>query len=184
MKVKRIIGAAVSAAVVFSAVCSLTASAEDVVDPKGKAVTGTYTSDGDTAVYKVDIEWGALAYTFTGTEKGVWDPDECEYVYSEEPGKWEVFNNSNKITLTNHSNVPISGMLCFFPTKSGITAGFTSDERGENSVTSIELESAEPEQGETVGEAKSGSAYLQITGGTLEKYDINTVLGIVTVTIK
>ena len=55
-------------------------------------------------VYRVDIAWEAMTFTYTEGNQGTWNP--TNHTYSNpEVGTW---SDAAKITVTNHSNAPVS----------------------------------------------------------------------------
>lgn len=70
-------------------------------------VQGKYTDGSDDIVYKIDIEWGAMEFTFNKHQK--WDPE--NHVYTDEitilldESAYEGGNN--EIVVTNHSNAGV-----------------------------------------------------------------------------
>lgn len=74
------------------------------------SVTGSF-SDSFTAVYKVDVVWDAMNFTFTKGDE-TWDVNQHKYVLkSGNAGSWSDTNN--KITVTNHSNVDVKTTLSY-----------------------------------------------------------------------
>lgn len=71
-------------------------------------VTGKYAegTDGGT-IYKVDISWGSMAFTYTAASKGTWSVTNHVYEGGTEAG-WSWADGANEITITNHSNAGIS----------------------------------------------------------------------------
>lgn len=73
-------------------------------------VTGVYQagSIADSDVYKVDIKWGSMAFTFKGQDGGTrtWDPENHKWiaVNPSTPAGWIITAPDNQVTVTNHSN--------------------------------------------------------------------------------
>lgn len=70
--------------------------------PKTHAeVIGNYQS-GE-AVFKVDIAWGSMDFTYQAASKGTWDTQ--NYVYTNPvEAKWTYEEGANEIKIINHSN--------------------------------------------------------------------------------
>ena len=72
---------------------------------KSKDIAVKYVgSDPSGDVYGVDVEFGAMEFTYIDAVQGQWDPDTHTYLESAE-AKWTVAGNTVKVT--NHSNVAI-----------------------------------------------------------------------------
>lgn len=74
-------------------------------------VTATYVLGEKVEKYLIDIEWGALAFTYTDA-KTAWDGEAYEWVPVVGEGAvdpvWTVDNeDGDKITVTNHSSQPV-----------------------------------------------------------------------------
>lgn len=78
-------------------------------DVTAKYVAGT---DGDT-VYSIDIEWGAMSFTYNQGSNGTWDPSTHKYTNSIEPGWSPTSETANVVTVTNHSNSNIKCNISF-----------------------------------------------------------------------
>lgn len=62
-------------------------------------------SDGGT-IYSVDINWGSLEFVYQN-KVGTWNP--ATHTYDDAVEGWKPVNvDGDKITITNHSNVPIN----------------------------------------------------------------------------
>ncbi|EET58835.1 hypothetical protein BRYFOR_09123 [Marvinbryantia formatexigens DSM 14469] len=143
-------------------------------------VTGTY--DGSTAepgkVYRIDIEWGSMEFTYEANVTKTWNTTTHDYVESSGNGVWAAAAEgvSNKITVTNHSNAAVSAGLSFTGTPAVITGEF---KEGADTVTGLRLASAEDTKA-----AVAKSALFNITGGTLDaSAEAGTAIGTITVTI-
>ena len=137
-----------------------------------RPVTATYQTTGTPAtVYSVDISWGDMKFTYTaGTSE--WDPAKHEYVVAE--GVWTpVSTDSNKITVTNHSNAGIEAQFSF-----AATGAFTDKVNGTFTKDAITLGSAE---NKGLDEVKD-STTLSLSGKVDSFTEISTI-GTVTVSI-
>ena len=188
MKNKKKAGMMLAAALSLSGAVTVFGSDGTVVENGGQAscdVTGSYVNgqDGGT-VYRVDITWGAMEFTYTDVSKD-WDPDTHQY-NSVVPAAWSWTEDTNKITVTNHSNTAVDASLAYQNNPGyNIETVFCDASISGSPLTDSKLEiaSAEPEDGNVQGSAKSGDAYLQITGGSITEEDSGQTLGTVTVTI-
>lgn len=73
----------------------------------------------------VDIEWGAMEFTYSvgGTKK--WDAK--EHTYSVENATSEWTENGNNVTVTNHSNIDVKAAFGYTDTANKLTGSFTYD---------------------------------------------------------
>lgn len=81
-------------------------------------------STDDTAVYRVEVDWTSLDFTY---KSPMWDPDNHEY----KGGEWYVGTtktNKGTITVTNHSNWGISYSALF---------GTSATSKTENNVKAV-----------------------------------------------
>ncbi len=85
-----------------------------ITEPNGSRkgdVIATYVNGQKDECYLVDLEWGALAFTYTDA-KTTWNGESYEWVPVEGegavPAVWTVDDeNGDKITVTNHSSQPV-----------------------------------------------------------------------------
>lgn len=102
-------------AIILSLVMALcltaTAFATGLTDDNTEAnVTGVYQAgtSTDTDVYKVNIKWGSMAFTFKGQNGGTrtWDPATHKWIAdgATNPAAWIITAEGNKVTVTNHSS--------------------------------------------------------------------------------
>lgn len=189
---KRIAAVVTTAALVCAMSMTALANGNGTVDTEGGTkeitVTGNYVEGTEgVTVYQVDLTWNSMGFTYTDASEGTWDPDAHQYIDSTEAA-WSWEDDANQITVTNHSNTAVDAEFTYDanPGYEAITAGFY-DATKAGSVLSdskLTLESAEPEAGSQAGTAKSGNAYLQITGGSLENGGSSQEIGKITVTIR
>ncbi len=112
MKTKKILATVL--AVVLAMGLSTAAFAEKGSAPKLTVpneqvigVEGSYVGEGKAeTVYSVDVAWGSMTFTYHTTGDKTWNPDTHEYNFTEGDG-WKFDENSNKVTVTNHSNAPV-----------------------------------------------------------------------------
>lgn len=76
-------------------------------------VTGVYEDTGSgskTDVYKVNVTWESMAFTYTvnSTADSTWNPDSHKYEAAGNPvtGNWS--NTNNTFTVTNHSSKEVT----------------------------------------------------------------------------
>lgn len=112
---KKLISAALAAFVSFAPVAL---SAEE---SKGNEVPGSTTidvsgkfDDQTTEVdkYSVDIEWGAMQFTYSVSGTKTWNPSTHEFDFSTED-TWTPAGNTVKVT--NHSSKEVTAELTFSP---------------------------------------------------------------------
>lgn len=66
----------------------------------GNVIVRTANKD-ETKVYRIDVNWEELVFTYTFADDSTWDPDTHTYGTTND-GSWD--KSSAKITVTNHSN--------------------------------------------------------------------------------
>lgn len=149
-------------------------------DTKGSStrnVTVKCVTDDTTKVYRVDVTWDSLEFTYSFEDasgnKGTWNPDTHTYDIANPKG-WD--KSSASIKVTNHSNAPVAYSATLSVTsKNGVTAALEDSES--NLATAV---------GTTVSGAPSGSITLKIDGKPAEAAfsDTNSfTFGTVTVAI-
>ena len=136
-------------------------------------VNAKYVDSVDTpTVYKVDVSWGAMEFTYSVNGTKNWDPDNHDYTINTTDG-WTA--TGNEITVTNHSNTAVKADFTY-AAKNGhntVTGSFS-----QNSFT---LPTAE---GKAVNDAVLVEKTVLTLGGTLADTTTNLVeVGTVTVTI-
>ncbi len=103
-------------AVAMLSICSITAFAETISTSNGSAdvdVKAKYNSTVPADTYCVDITWGAMEFDYNaGGQK--WDTTAHKWVADPAaPAGWEVKDNSNTITLENHSSKAVNATFAF-----------------------------------------------------------------------
>ena len=136
-------------------------------------VAGKYAESSD--IVSVDISWGAMEFTYN---KGNWDPQKHEY--TNETGKNAWTANGNTITVTNHSNVDVTASFGFAKADGTNISGIFQNVQNQT-VSSIDLATADNGVNGQAGTPVTGSANFYITSGSIEK-DMSS-LGTITVTI-
>lgn len=75
-------------------------------------VKAKYQSSATTAtVYSVDVAWGAMEFTYTESGTRIWDP--ADHSYTDTTTAWTA--SGNTVTVTNHSNAPVTASFAFAP---------------------------------------------------------------------
>ena len=146
------------------AAMSATALAAGTVNNGDHPVNGTYKPGASSPVYRVDVSWGSMEFTYTDGSKGTWDPSNHQYS-GQTQGAWSWDTDANKITVTNHSNAAVQASLNFSPT-GNVTGSFYDATTGGQAISSNTLSLATAE-GTAVSNAPSKNAYLQITSGSI-----------------
>lgn len=165
---------------------SATAFAADIT-PSGnngsKDVTATYVAGAESGtVYGVDISWGSMVFTYTDASKGTWNADEHQYENGTEAA-WSCAEGANKITVTNHSNAPISVTPSYTKETAYSEADMSFD------TAKLTVATADNGQGEN-GAGKETTGTITVTAsGTLTKNDSTTAesgttIGTITLTIE
>ena len=175
---KKVLSLCMAAALVLG---SGTAAMAETLTSEGastsKNVTGKYAQIEPTTVYKVDVKWGSMDFTYQGADTVKrWNPKTHEY--HEDPegtGKWLFFNEGdNAITVTNYSNKAITATITATIETKGIKAAI--------SDPVIRLEDASKGASETIaGTASSGTAKVSLSGDLDKTTTANTKIGTVTI---
>ena len=143
-------------------------------DAKSKDVTAKYvgaTSGG--VVYKVDIEWGSMEFTYTAASNGNWDPESHTYTGATE-AKWTYTEGANEVKVTNHSNADVTVDITNTNVTEGIT--FTWDK------SSLSLATADNGEEGAAGTPTTDTAKLTVSGD-LAASDQKVTIGTVTLTL-
>ena len=92
-------------------------AAETINENQGtasQAVRGTYVEGTAVTVYRVDIVWDSLDFTYKAGESRIWDPDTHTYTTDSSTGWFNANGDqSSTITVTNHSNTAIDATVGF-----------------------------------------------------------------------
>lgn len=182
------------------------ALAETISENQGtasQAVTGTYVEGSAGTVYRVDIVWDSLDFTYKAGESRIWDPDTHTYTTDSSTG-WVNANGekSSTITVTNHSNTAIDATVGFKRASSGFDRliwaclfnndGWYQDEGYYSWSDTNEVEAAlslADASIESAGDPNAApSDYLEFcvinySSGNLPDFGSNVRIGTVTVTI-
>lgn len=80
-------------------------------------------SDSTEKVYRVDITWEDMSFTYTEDARPVWDPETHTYSTVSE-GKWD--KTAANITVTNHSDAAVEVTITYTPSAdTGVTGKIT-----------------------------------------------------------
>ena len=164
---KKII--AIALALVLTCALAVTCFAA-LETPKTGDVTATYKApDAAGIVYKVDVAFTAMSFTYTPEGNGTWDTTEHEYV-EKAAAKWE---GTGTITVTNHSNAAFNVAISYEAAEGfeAATANF--------SKTNFTLDSAA-----TNNEATTDNATLTMGGSLPASATTATTIGTVTVALQ
>lgn len=159
---------------------SITAFAAEVPADKvngnnPKDVTANYeAAKASDPVYKVDIAWGSMEFTYTAASKGTWDPDTHKYKDAT-TAAWTYAAGANEVKVTNHSNAAVNVGITNNNVTRGIT--FTWDK------TSLALATADNAtvEGEA-GTPTSVTAKLTVSGD-LAATESKVTIGTITLTL-
>jgi len=140
-----------------------------------KDVTAGYVAGQASApVYKVDISWGSMTFTYTAASTGTWNPS--THVYDGAvPAAWTFEENANKITVTNHSNAAVTAVITEENVTQGLTFSWDND--------TLELATADNGENGAAGTPTTASALLTVSG-TLTASEEPVTIGTVTVTLE
>ncbi len=134
-------------------------------------ITGTYQEGTPAAdVISVDIVWDNMDFTYTAPSKGTWNASTHEYENATEGGWAATGGTDPKITVTNHSNVPVNANFAFATAVDGLNGSFTKN--------ALVLDSAE---GTELSNAPKGETAFSVSGSGI---DTDKSLGKITVTVR
>lgn len=142
---------------------------QEEIDVSAKYVDGV---SGGT-VYSVDLNWGAMEFTYTVSGSSVWNPDTHTYDTTTSD-TWTA--SGNEITITNHSNAAIKATFAF----SALDA--YKDVTGSFSAAELNLPSAE---GKATDAAElTATTALTLAGELPSTATTMTKIGAITVVIQ
>lgn len=162
-----ILAIAVLMAMSTTALAETITTGDQTIDVEAKYQDNTSTAP----VYSVDINWGAMQFTYTESGSMTWNPDDHTYTDNTTAG-WTATGNT--VTVTNHSNASVTASLAFeaFNTYNTITGAFD--------VASKTLKAGEVDGYDT---ADKVTATLTLDGTLAETVTKFTKIGKITVTI-
>ena len=153
-----------------------------VLQSQSKDVCATYLApEAPEPVYSVNISFGSMEFIYTAESKDNWNSTDLKYE-TITPASWSFDNNS--ITVTNHSNVPVTASFSYAAAPeflNVVNGSFTDDSKEPLSSNQIGLSSADDT---SVGAMTSTTVYLLLEGILPADTPIGTKCGTVTVTIQ
>ena len=146
---------------------SMTAAGSDSADVKA-----TYQVGGEsTTVYSVDLEWGAMTFTYTDAFEGTWNPATHSYDDAT-TASWTP--NGNTVKVTNHSNKAVDVTFAYAKASGYESVNGTLDVVTKNLATAV---------GTEVVSAPNVTSTLTLSGTLDSSATTATKVGTVTVTI-
>lgn len=144
-----------------------------------KDVRVSYEAEETQEIVSVEVNWGEMKFTYSPVAKGTWNPTNHEYENRQE-AKWSC--SGNDITVTSHSNVPLTATLKYTYADGfdGITGKFVNAQNAEFTNNTMDIPTAE---GTEVGNPPTVTAYLILDGVLDKNTDNDSVSGTVTITI-
>ncbi len=148
--------------------------AEELNETNNSAATdvqGKYVDASSTKVYKVDVEWGAMTFTFNKHQK--WNPDTHSYndeinILLDESAYVE---GNNTIVVTNHSNADVRvGMNVVEQSLEGIDV-FLKQQNNDDSDAAIDMYLNRVSDASGNGTVSSVNAFVRMGSGTLSEAD-------------
>lgn len=126
------------------------------------------TYDQADEVYKIDIDYGSMSFTYT---EGTWDPD--TFTFAE--GNW---SDAQTVKVSNSSNAAITAMVTATTNSgTGVTASVSKP-------TGAAIASAAPLNPNEYGKAKSETFDITLSGTPTVRTWSDSIIGSVTVTIE
>ena len=132
-------------------------------------ITGVYQATPTADVISVDIVWDDMNFTYTGASKGEWNASTHQYDNPTEGGWVAVSGTNPKITVTNHSNIPVKAGFAFAADIENLTGSFAKN--------SLVLATAE---GTDHDNAPKKETSFSVNGSGI---DTDQTLGTITVTV-
>ncbi len=161
---KKVITVLLSLTLLCTGITVFAENKETVTTSEGSANFDVNATYGETVAtkYSVDITWGSMEFTYNVSGKE-WDP--VSHTYNNPQGTWSpsTATNSNKITVTNHSNAEVNVSFSFGGAAQGVNGTFKKIDG--SGITNTKLGSAD--SGESLGnpnKAPSVDAYLYLSG--------------------
>ena len=177
MKTKKLAAVVLTLALVMG--ISTTAFADDnkntLTSPGSQTigVEGSYTGTGTAAeTYSVQIDWGEMKFTYSTKGDKTWNPETHKYNVDAQDA-W-VYNDSNYVNVTNHSNVPVDVAFSFTAEKD--KGEYTGEMKPANGSLAAGIEN-KPDQADKI------TSYLELSGTLNMVEKTATKLGDITVAI-
>lgn len=153
-------------------------------------VTGTYVS-GDNTVYKVDIVWGNLSFTYNEEAKGTWNPNTHTYSGGQAAG-WAP--GKVDITITNHSNTAVAATPSYeaaadeyktadMQFSNSADKVIVKEKTNEDDITYISIGSADNQEGANGAGSPVKETFKVTPTGELPPGTKDQTIGTITITI-
>ena len=139
------------------------------IDVEAKYVDGVAVPD----VYSVDVEWGAMEFTYSASGTREWDPVTHTYTDNTSAG-WSA--SGNTVLVTNHSNKSVTAAFAFAK-----DAGITETIGGSFGYSGALTLAAGTEDSPTT--AANVTATLTLTGALASSRTAFVKVGTITVTL-
>lgn len=169
---KKILSLILALALVMSLSVTAFAATNDGTQNTSIDVNAMY-SDGISTpdVISVNVEWGAMSFTYSVSGTKQWDATKHEYTTSSNAA-WTA--SGNEVTVTNHSNVAVKAELSFAADAAynTVTGSFDKAE--------LLLDSGD---GLTYANADQDTAKLTLAGTLADSVKTSTKVGTITVKI-
>lgn len=159
----------------FAADSTIGENGSQDIEVQAKYVDSTTTAD----VYSVDVEWGAMQFTYSVTGTRQWNASDHSYTVADPAAAWT--QTGNTIKVTNHSNVGVAVGFSFTKLATvteSITASFAYDKSAAGDSVSL----AAGVEGKAA-EADNVTATLTLAGDLGSDKLVFTKVGTVTVTL-
>lgn len=172
-----------------TAVGATTLDGQDAPNPATGKGEGTYTlsvdakySDGIETpdVVSVDVEWGAMEFTYAVGGTKNWNAQTHSYTISGSTASWSA--NGNGVKVTNHSNVDVNATFTYAAeNNNSMTGSFTYDNsKTADNLGAIKLNKGLENQKES---ADHVTATLTLSGAPADTMTEFTKVGTITVGI-
>ncbi|MDO4325316.1 MAG: hypothetical protein Q4E24_04640 [bacterium] len=173
------LAAALAAAVPVSAFAAAGNHTVDSLDAPSAVIDVQAKYEGSTdiqVVYKVDVEWGAMEFTYHESAKNQWNPQTHQYELSV-TGSWS--ESGNEVTVKNHSNAEVNAALSFQAVDGQAVTGefYQGDSRLDGTLA---LKSA---VGTPADAPPSGTVQLKLSGSLDSAMTDFHKIGTITVTV-
>ena len=132
------------------------------------------TAGGTTHVYAVTYDVTELTFTYGDGSGQIWNPETLQYNTLGGSGAWS--QNSQNITITNYSDLPIKVTPSFNPTAE---TGNVTVALGE----ALALPSAATGMEDGTGEAQKGTISVTVSGAPVGYYATAASIGTITLTV-